>query len=100
MRRSARAIVLAIAVMASVVVLTATATLTAALPRAATAALIMGGSGLGDPTMINDAGLHIPMPNYIPNVENYYIAPNSTCAPDTCRLRPALTPQGLLPPLL
>ncbi len=86
--------------MVSVVVLAATSTLTAALTRAATAALIMGGSGLGDPTMINDAGLHIPMPNYIPNVENYYIAPNSTCQPGTCRLVPVVTPEGLLPPII
>jgi hypothetical protein len=75
-------------------------TLTAAVTWGATAALIMGGSGLGDPTVITDAGLRVPIPNYIPNVVNYYIAPNSTCEPTTCRLVPVVTPEGLLPPLI
>src|SRR6201999_3112930 len=100
MRCTARRALLTSAAVLSVVILGATAMCAAALTRAQTAALIMGGSGLGDPTMINDAGLHIPMPNYIPNVENYYIAPNSTCQPDTCRLVPVVTPEGLLPPII
>jgi hypothetical protein len=67
---------------------------------AGTTALIMGGSGLGNPKVITDLGLHVPMPNYIPNVEKYYIAPNSTCDPDTCDLVAVNTPEGLLPPII
>jgi hypothetical protein len=89
--------VIATVALVSSLVLAVTSTFVA---HAGTAALIMGGSGLGDPTEINDAGLHIPMPNYIPNVENYYIAPNSTCRPTTCRLVPVDTPEGLLPPII
>ncbi|BBZ27622.1 hypothetical protein MMAD_19170 [Mycolicibacterium madagascariense] len=67
---------------------------------AATTALVMGGSGLGNPVVTTDAGISIPIPNYLPNVEKYYIAPNSTCQPSTCRLVPVITPEGLLPPII
>jgi DNA transposition AAA+ family ATPase len=60
-------------------------TLTPVSAHASTTALIMGGSGLGDPT---------ELPNYIPNVENYYIAPNSTCQPATCELVSVVYPGG------
>ena len=82
------------------VLLCVTPTFTAAVTLTATAALIMGGSGLGNPTVITDLGLDVPIPNYITNVENYYIAPNSTCQPATCQLVPVVTPEGLLPPII
>lgn len=66
-----------VAVLVSVV-LGASLTLTTSVTLTATTALIMGGSGLGNPVVTTDAGIEIPIPNYIPNVENYYIAPNST----------------------
>ena len=65
--------------------------LTPLLAQAATTALIMGGSGQGDPTGFTD---------YIPHVASYYIAPNSTCQPDSCRLVPVSTPGGVIPPFI
>jgi hypothetical protein len=86
-----RSVTVAVMALISVVVLAVSSTLTAAVAAGATAALIMGGSGLGDPT---------GFPKLIPNVEKYYIAPNSSCDPQTCRLVPVITPEGLLPPLI
>lgn len=100
MRRVARSgVVLALAQVA-VVVVVITSTSSIAVTLAATTALIMGGSGIGNPTVLTDAGIDVPIPNYIPNVENYYIAPNSTCDVATCQLVPVITPEGLLPPLI
>ena len=100
MRRVARSgVVLTLALVAVVVVVIAS-TASLAVRLAATTALIMGGSGIGNPTVLTDAGINVPIPNYIPNVENYYIAPNSTCDVATCRLVPVITPEGLLPPLI
>src|SRR5882757_1120419 len=100
MRIDARGTVVAVLALLASVVLGLTSTFTATIARGATAALIMGGSGLGNPTEINDLGLNIPMPNYMPNVEDYYIAPNSSCQPATCQLVPVITPEGLLPPII
>jgi hypothetical protein len=69
----------------------ASISLTPLLAQAATTALIMGGSGQGDPTGFT---------NYIPHVASYYIAPNSTCQPDSCRLVPVSTPGGVIPPFI
>ncbi|MCV7225754.1 PE-PPE domain-containing protein [Mycolicibacterium komossense] len=77
--------------MALIGVALAPITVTPTLARAATTALIMGGSGLGDPTAFT---------NYIPNVADYYIAPNSTCQPDSCHLVPVVTPGGVIPPFI
>ncbi|MGE5694389.1 MAG: PE-PPE domain-containing protein [Candidatus Sericytochromatia bacterium] len=87
------------ALIAVVVVVIASST-SLVVRLAATTALIMGGSGIGNPTVLTDAGIHVPIPNYIPNVETYYIAPNTTCDVATCRLVPVVTPEGLLPPLI
>ncbi|MGZ4556860.1 MAG: PE-PPE domain-containing protein, partial [Mycobacteriaceae bacterium] len=100
MRRVARSgVVLTLALVAVLVVVIASTT-SLAVTLAAAAALIMGGSGIGNPTVLTDAGINVPIPNYIPNVENYYIAPNTTCDVATCRLVPVITPEGLLPPLI
>ena len=100
MRRVARSGVVLTLALVAVVVIVITTTGSFAVRLAATTALIMGGSGIGNPTMLTDAGIHVPIPNYIPNVENYYIASNSTCDVTTCRLVPVITPEGLLPPLI
>ncbi|CAN5186389.1 hypothetical protein BH09ACT8_BH09ACT8_11690 [soil metagenome] len=65
--------------------------LTPLLAQAATTALIMGGSGQGDPTVLR---------SYVPNVENYYISPNSTCQPNVCALVPVVYPGGVIPPFI
>ena len=100
MRRAARNTIVAAVAVLLAVLLTSLSTVTAAVTMAATTALIMGGSGLGNPVVTTDAGICIPIPNYLPNVEKYYIAPNSTCQPSTCRLVPVVTPEGLLPPII
>ena len=100
MRNAARMTIVASAAILLTVVLAACSTITTAVALATTTALIMGGSGLGNPVVTTDAGITIPIPNYLPNVENYYIAPNSTCQPSTCRLVPVVTPEGLLPPII
>jgi PE-PPE domain len=100
MRSAAHAGLIAVLSVLGAITLVLASTITTAAAQAATTALIMGGSGLGDPTEINALGLHIPMPNYVPNVENYYIAPNSSCQPATCQLVPVITPEGLLPPII
>jgi hypothetical protein len=103
MRAAVRAVgVVILALLASVTAGSVAMLPTVTLPvtLAATTALIMGGSGLGNPTVINDLGLSVPMPNYMPNVENYYIAPNSSCKPASCQLVPVITPEGLLPPII
>lgn len=100
MRIASRAMAVLVLALLGSVLPAVTPTFTGAVALAATAALIMGGSGLGNPTVITDLGLDVPIPNYIRNVENYYIAPNSTCKPATCRLVPVVTPEGLLPPII
>ena len=83
--------VLAVAASGIAAVAVAASLGTAGPADAATTALIMGASGISDPTSY---------PAYMPNVERYYIAPNSTCDVATCTLVPVITPEGLLPPLL
>jgi PE-PPE domain len=100
MRRVARSGVVLTLALVAVVVIVITSTSSFAVTLAATTALIMGGSGIGNPTVLTDAGINVPIPNYIPNVETYYIAPNSTCDVATCQLVPVVTPEGLLPPLI
>jgi hypothetical protein len=51
----------------------------------------MGASGISDPRTY---------PNYMPNVVQYYIGPNSTCSSQRCTLVPVITPEGLIPPVL
>ncbi|MDH6245653.1 PE-PPE domain-containing protein [Mycobacterium sp. OTB74] len=85
---------------AAVTVIGAVTAFTSTAAMAETTALIMGGSGLGNPVVTTDAGLTIPIPNYMPNVEKYYIAPNSSCKPESCQLVPVVTPEGLLPPII
>lgn len=80
------------AVTSGIAILSAAASLsTFGVAHAGTTALIMGASGISDPQTY---------PAYMPNVERYYISPNSTCQIDTCTLVPVITPEGLLPPLL
>ena len=80
------------AVVSGLAVLVAAASIsTFGVAHAATTALIMGASGISDPQTY---------PAYMPNVERYYISPNSTCQIGTCTLVPVITPEGLLPPLL
>ncbi len=100
MRSAVRTLALLILALGGTVLLCGTATLSGAVALAATTALIMGGSGIGNPTALTDLGLRVPIPDYITNVENYYIAPNSTCQVPTCTLVPVITPEGLLPPLI
>jgi hypothetical protein len=89
-----------LAASAAVTAIGAVTAFTGTAAMAETTALIMGGSGLGNPVVTTDAGLTIPIPNYMPNVEKYYIAPNSSCKPDSCKLVPVVTPEGLLPPII
>jgi hypothetical protein len=70
------------------VFLSATSTLTSAVMLTGSAALIMGGTGIPDPTAF---------PNYVPNVTSYYIAPNTSCKIGSCQLVPAITPEQLFP---
>jgi hypothetical protein len=76
--------------MATVAVASAASVSTSATARATTA-LIMGASGISDPRTY---------PNYVPNVVQYYLAPNSTCQVATCNLVPVITPEGLIPPVM
>jgi PE-PPE domain len=88
MRRSS--IGVAVALLSGVLV-TVSSTFAPVAALGATAALIMGGTGLSNPAVF---------PKLIQNVENYYLAPNSTCAPADCRLVSVVTPEGFLPPLI
>ena len=82
---------LVMTIVALVGAIVAPTTLTPLPAQAATTALIMGGSGQGDPAGFTD---------YIPHVASYYIAPNSTCQPGSCRLVPVVTPGGVIPPFI
>ena len=88
MRAAAGSVVAAVLAVLGTVFLSATSTLTSAVMLTGSAALIMGGSGIPNPAAF---------PNYVPNVERYYIAPNTTCQMPSCLLLPVITPEQLFP---
>lgn len=63
-------------------------TLTTTVVLTATTALIMGGTGRPNPD---------DFPGYVPNVAQYYIYPNSVCAPPGCDLEAVYTPETAWP---
>lgn len=79
--------VTAIALIAAVV-LALGSTLTTTVALTATTALIMGGTGRPNPD---------DFPGYVPNVAQYYIYPNTVCAPPGCDLEAVYTPETAWP---
>jgi PE-PPE domain len=83
-----RSLVVTLIALLAAVALAVGSTLTTAVTLTATTALIMGGTGRPNPD---------DFPGYVPNVAQYYIAPNSVCQSPDCDLVSVYTPETAWP---
>ncbi len=88
MSTTIRTLVVAVLALLGGVLIGLTSTVTSAVTLTATVALIMGGTGLPNPAVF---------PRYVPNVESYYIAPNTSCQVASCQLVVVRTPEQFFP---
>ena len=88
MRSFIRTLTITAIALIAAVVLALGSTLTTTVALTATTALIMGGTGRPNPD---------DFPGYVPNVAQYYIYPNTVCAPPGCDLEAVYTPETAWP---